>query len=168
MRRQRFFFGLLLSVLISNAFAYSPPDGFRGIKWGSPHTSLGPAKLAESDGKGSDYYVRDKEDLTIGDATVKQIAYGFYKDQLNFVLVQFTGSTNEDFLKRALTAKYGAPQRPNEFAEQYQWGVMSTVAIVLNYSKVTDKGSISYVERAITQQQQADKNARAKATNDKL
>jgi hypothetical protein len=136
-------------------------DGFRGIKWGDPPSMLGRSSVMATQGL-KEFRTRIGEKLAIGQAQIKDVYYVFYKSQFEGVLVHFSGYTNYSAVLEATTAKYGQPSQPNEFMKRYFWGIGNPDGRVsLDYSEVTNQGTLLVQSRRIYDQDQADSKADA-------
>jgi len=106
---------LLLSVAIgSSAFAEgkegftpgSEPDGFRGVKWGTPISELKDFEYQGTLRDGRKAYARVGDNMRIGDAQLRRVVYFFENDVLSSVTVATKpGYCGE--LKEAVVAWFG-------------------------------------------------------------
>ena len=145
-------FLLLISVYVAiPAFAFqNEPDGFRGIKWGTNISELNDMLVAES-GKDTVYYIRKNDTLKIGNADIDQISYGFYKNRLFVVLVEYNGYLNFTKLKAILIDQYGKPEQPNRLMEKYFWSG-GTVDIFFDYNEMSKNGNFYCAFRPIQEE----------------
>jgi hypothetical protein len=158
---------VLLLVGIAPAVAFDPPQGFGGIKWGSPIVELGDQfTLVDERGDGT-FYARKDDRLKIGDAEVTGIIYGFYKHRFYYVSVRFSRPTDFRAIKDNLFEAYGPGERPRQDMEQYFWD-SAEVFIMLGYSEVSQRGRLVYFYNPIAEQQTADEKARAKEEREDL
>jgi hypothetical protein len=155
-----------LATGVGNAWSFSPPDGLRGHKWGSPPSELADSVIDEDDGDMKCYQRKD-DDLTVGDAKLNKVAYCYYKERLYFCVMEFNGSVNFAGLKSTLVQKYGAPERPNRFMEEYQW-LSPAVFIDADYHSIDDKGRITFTYVPISNEHQRDRAEKAKQGADKM
>ena len=81
-------------------------NGFRSARFGTPLTAFSNLKLIETR-NGFDCFERPEDDLTIGDATLSQIRYCFYRDRLASVVLSAQGVEATQQLLRAMRASYG-------------------------------------------------------------
>ena len=153
--------GTLLFLLIISAYVAIPasafknePDGFRGIKWGTNISELNDLLVAES-GKDAVYCIRKNDTMKMGDASIDHIFYGFYKNRLFVVLVEYNGHLNFTKLKAILVDQYGKPEQPNQLMEKYFWSG-ETVDIFFDYNEKSKNGNVYYAFRPI-QQERANK-----------
>ena len=86
----------------------SEPDGFKGIKWGAPRSSIQGLKFVNSIFS-VDYYEREGDKLSIGRAKIKSISYLFWEDKLTGVVIDISGLSNYKFVMSTLIEKYGNP-----------------------------------------------------------
>ena len=149
--------GILAALSIISVCAAIPgftfqnePDGFRGIKWGTNISELNDMQLMESV-KDSEYYIRKSDTRKIGDADINEVSYGFYKNRLYVVLVEYNGFLNFMKLKADLFDQYGKPEQPNQLMEKYFWTGVK-VDIYFEYDEISKKGCIYYAFRPIQEE----------------
>lgn len=158
-------FGLVLLFVAAAAIAqFVAPTEFRGVAFGSSLKALGSATIVENDGDFKCYY-RKGDSMSIGDASLKSIEYCYYKDQLEDVMINYSGFTNYSTIKNVLTQKYGEPAQPNEFLKNFWWGLGQVVAIKLEYSDVTQEGGLYYRYGPVSKKHNADDKAKNKAAS---
>ncbi|WP_151087351.1 hypothetical protein [Hymenobacter baengnokdamensis] len=141
-------------------------NGFRTLHFGDDISQMPTAKLVEARGD-SKYYERTDENLKIGEADLKSINYGFYKDKLYFIIIKTESLSNSRALKAALEAQYGRGYRSNQYIEEYFWlGKVMT----MSYSENSLDGSakVTMSSEAITAQKAKDKEASAKKAGSDL
>jgi len=146
---------LVTQVFATAAHAYDPPETFRGHKWGTGVEDFPGAKLDEESGERK-FYVLPQEKLSIGDARLTNIGYGFYR---------FDGSENHSKINETLRQTYGKPSRPNQFLENYIWSSDTPpekVRIVLSYNDISDKGIIGFSYKPIKNEEEQDKKEAAR------
>jgi hypothetical protein len=97
------FFLLVASFLFSDSvFAFqNEPENFREIKWGTNIKELSEMGFFQEDGKFK-IYKRKNDKMNIGDADIKMLSYGFYKDRFFSVTIQFDSFSNFSKLKNIL------------------------------------------------------------------
>jgi len=103
----------LFFVLLSSTplFAFqNEPDGFRGIKWGSETEKQKDLQHLVRDRNDVKAYQRTNEKLKIGDVTIKEINYFFYKNKFYKSVVYYT-DTDSSELERNLSSVYGSGKR---------------------------------------------------------
>jgi len=94
----------------------SEPDGFAGIKWGTPFAEVKPDLVesksisdpAEPNVKIKVYYTRKGDPLRLGEAQLDKIEYVFWRGKFAEARINATGPENFDRLKKFLFEKYGA------------------------------------------------------------
>ena len=160
---------LLLSVfflLPLLAFAFeNEPDGFRGIKWGTDLNEMWEMTLIKYNGA-EQIYIRERDELSIGGATLKELKYMAYKHKLLGVWIAFDGYMNFTKLKDTLSQEYGNPQKPNTYTDEYYW-FGANVLIGLRYDKIAKKGNINYFYKPIFERRKRDiKNEAKKGATD--
>lgn len=123
---------ILLSLLCVAIFALpvfaahkNEPAGFRGIPWyASPKDESGADKWGLSELSRDiimTTYVREKEQLTLGAATIESVHYLFL-DEVGLVMVDvlIKGKINFNHIRKACTANWGEPAVDDKFAV-WQW-----------------------------------------------
>lgn len=128
----------MLVLLAGSAAAYeSLPDGFRGLQWGTNIATVKQSMVLIEDGDDTKYYSKMEDKLSIGEAKVSKIVYGFYKGQLYSGFINFVGYSNYSTLKLILFEKYGPGYQANQFMENYSWGLLAPITINLKPESVT-------------------------------
>lgn len=137
---------LLLLTLPLASQAFQAPDDFRGMRWGTP--------LAEQRGLAAlddavpiRYYQRANEPLILDGAALKNLFYGFYRDQFYSVLITFEGRANFDKARGHLLAAHGKADRSK--GDTLQWGATNDFFIHLKYSDAARQGYAFYVNRKL-------------------
>lgn len=121
----------------------NPYDGFRGLIWGS---ALGARKdlVAIPSDDALTYYKRPDEKMTIGQAKIRELTYVAYKGQMCAVAIRTEGESSFSALKRAIEARFGRGEQPNEFISKWSWlGATSgrdQVIMTLELNEITDAG----------------------------
>jgi hypothetical protein len=114
------------------------PDGFRGIKWGTPISTLEDMH-AVWDGGDRKYYERRGDSLEIAGAKVRRIIYTFWQGQFSDVkidiLKDYTNPQNEftnfKILREVCFDRFGGRRKALLGAEEYSWfGTKSWVKLV--------------------------------------
>lgn len=119
----------LLGVFFTTSPVYpgeSEPSGFRGISWGtdiSSHAEKMSLAFTDKENGGIDYYVREGDQLKVGEASVTGIYYGFLGGKLCKVKIETRGSKNFSALKEEFIDKYGEGVRirGSLCKEKYYW-----------------------------------------------
>jgi hypothetical protein len=133
---------------------------FRGLKWGINIVDV-PGMVLVEDHPDSKYYQRKSDKLIIGEAKLVSITYNFYKGRFGYVRIEAKGFSNWISLRDAVFATYGKGRQPNQFMEEWYWDV-EDVWILLRYSEITEKVSLSISYRPIDNEKEADKDKKAK------
>ncbi len=115
----------------------SEPDGFDGIKWGTPLSevksdmaeSRSISDPAEPNVKIKIYYTKRGDPLKLGDAQLDKIEYVFWRGKFAEARINATGPENFDRLKKFLFEKYGTV---NKSQGAYFWDG-SVTQIFLKY-----------------------------------
>lgn len=141
---------------------YESPVGFRGVQWGTNIATVKQEMVLKEDDGDLKFYSRKKDKLSIGDAKISEIVYGFYKGQLYHVRVVFGGFANFSALKLTLFEKYGTVRPDNQFMEIYSWGTYSPVLTTLQYSEISNKGSFTHTQNKIAEQKAKDDKSKGR------
>jgi hypothetical protein len=137
--------GLLLIFMGSFAFTHpedfnpgTEPDGFRGIKWGTPISTLEDMH-AVWDGGDRKYYERKDDSLEIAGAKLHRIIYTFWQGQFSEVkidiLKDYTNPQDKfahfKILREVCFERFGARRKVLVGSEEYSWfGTASWVKLV--------------------------------------
>ena len=143
------------------------PEGFRGIKWG---THIDKCKDLYFLGVSDVWtrYQRNNENLKIGEATVQQIEYYFYKNRFHSARVRFFGEQNLLDLRKTLSQAYGKGiTHVRGYAVEYQWHG-SKVDINIEYDNISKKGSLVYTYLPISAEVAEDRKKQAIEGKDAL
>lgn len=146
---KRLLSNLLLLLLLAfplSTLAFQAPEDFRGIRWGSAVTGVKDL-AALDDAVPIRYYQRANEPLTLGDAALKKLFYGYYRDRFYSVLMVFEGRANFDKARDHLVATYGPASRSK--GNTQQWGATDEFFIHLKYSDAAQQGYAFYVNRKL-------------------
>lgn len=134
---------VLLAFIGTSVYAFqNEPDNFRGIKWGTNIDTLSDMKLIE-DGGDEKFYNRKNEKMKMGEATLDDVIYVFYKGKFSGVMIEFNSKLNFEKTKNTFFYVYGNAEQPNQFLEEYLW-VGDDVFIGLTYTEIEKKGSAAY------------------------
>jgi len=116
------------AVLVSSVvFAFeNEPDGFRGIKWGTPFATNASemTNVAKVHG-GHTVYHRKRDKMQIGGAELNSIGYGYFEGRFYTALIK-TDVVQKRALKMAFTSQFGKPEQKNEYIEKYHWAGKKT------------------------------------------
>jgi hypothetical protein len=137
--------GLLLICMGGLAFThpedFSPgaePDGFRGIKWGTPISTLEDMH-AVWDGGDRKFYERKDDSLEIAGAKLHRIIYTFWKGEFSEVKIDILkdySNPQDEFshfkiLREVCFERFGARRKILFGSEEYSWfGTASWVKLV--------------------------------------
>ena len=118
------------------------PTVFRGIVWGAHTDELsGMTKVHTRDSL--DYYVKANEEMTIGDARIKGVAYVFYKNKFCGAVIDFKSPLNFGIIKETLFELHGKGSQPRKYKEHYGWSGKN-ITLTLQYDDITQKGQVKY------------------------
>ena len=119
------------------------PEGFRGIKWGT-HIEKTKDLYFAGPSQTWNVYRRNNENLKMGEATVREIEYYFYKQRFYSVRVRFFGEQNLLNVRKMLSDAYGRGiQHPKAYSVEYQWRG-SKVDIHIEYDNISKQGALVY------------------------
>ena len=115
----------------------SEPDGFAGIKWGTPFSEVKSDMVesrsisdpAEPNVKIKIHYTQKGDPLKLGEAQLDKIEYVFWRGKFAEARINATGPENFDRLKKFLFEKYGTV---NQSQGGYFWDG-SVTQIFLKY-----------------------------------
>jgi hypothetical protein len=141
LRSSIFILVLILTQPASGSFQ-NEPDDFRGIKWGKESYELQGFTKVSTQGS-LDYYTKNNEEMTIGDARLEMVIYVFYENKFCGAVLNFKSPPNFKILKTMLFDRYGKGRQPNKYAEQYRWSGKKVI-VTLEYDDITQKGKIKY------------------------
>lgn len=152
------FFGCY-AVLIESVFAQgfksgTEPTNFRGVNWGEHIDSLSEMRFVAEE-SGIKFYIRENDELMIGDAILSFILYGFYKDRFCSISISFKERANFEQIKKTLFITYGEGEKPDEFNEEFKWWG-GTVFIILKYNETIKEGQILWYYRPIWEERESD------------
>ena len=144
---------ILVLVLAQPARAFqNEPDDCRGIKWGTVCDGLkGFTKVSTQ--SSLDYYTKEDEEMTIGDARLEMVVYVFYEKKFCGAQLNFKSSPNFQIIKTTLFDWYGKGRQPNRYKDQYSWSG-TNVTITLEYDDITQKGKVIYYYMPIYEKKQ--------------
>lgn len=114
-------------------------DGFRGWRWGTPLEEFKRGREVvqlHTSPDGTAQYTIKGDNLSIGGATLSDIHYFFWNDELISVAINADGLTNFYALKEASFQKFGRGLMPNQYIEEYLFpDRLSNIS--LKYNKIT-------------------------------
>jgi hypothetical protein len=159
-----FFIISALILLICGIAGVQSAETFRGIPWGTDKKEL--PDLVEGPKKGEAEAFTRSEQRKVGDISVENIYYLFYKGRLGAAMITFQGSSNFSSLLDALSQKYGPSKTTDLVQKEYTWD-LEDLTIFFEYSAAKNKGSINYFFKPLVQQREEDRTkARKKALED--
>jgi hypothetical protein len=139
-------------------------ETFRGIPWGTDKKEL--ANLVEGPKQGEVEVFTRAEQKKVGDITVGNIYYLFYKGKFGAAKIFFQGASNFSDLKDTLSQKYGSSKTADPLREEYTWD-FEDLTIFFEYSTAKNEGCINYFFKPIVQQREEDLvKAKKKALED--
>jgi len=102
--------GLILTfvfVVAQPARAFeNEPDDWRGIEWGTNYDELKGFTKVTTQSR-LDYYSKEDEEMTIGDAPLERVVYVFYHKKFCGAVLNFKSSPNFQIVKTTLSDWYG-------------------------------------------------------------
>ena len=145
------FLTVLVFLLPQSGWTIEAPNGFRGITWGTPLSKLTGMIVADDSGQVK-YYRRSGDSLSLGEAELKRISYGFYRDKFYSVLIEFEGKENFEKAKTHLLATYGETAKIGSTGTSYRWRTANGTSINLKYSEIARQGHVFLFSRIIAEQ----------------
>lgn len=163
------FLVIFLLVWSIPAFAEMPhnypnePDGFRGIKWGDniKHVKGMELDTVSKDDKDTVLYKRSEDSLIMGDAKLRLILYGAWRDKFNGVIITFGDRANWDKLKAVLFERFGPGSNQNYMQDSFERFGDKTV-ITIEYNDVSGEGTLIFRSKKIAVESEAYIKKRAK------
>ena len=160
---------LLLLIILSSFVVHAQnlktlddKNGFREYKFGMGHQDIPNLKLVSEDTvTHTSFYEKTDEKLTIGDATVESIGYGFYNDRLYNVLIKTKGLLNSRAVLSVMEGLYGKGEQSNQFIEKYFW-LGGVVNAFYSQNSITNDAQIYFGSLPIVEERKKDAEARAK------
>ena len=142
------FLTMLVFLLPQPGWTVEVPNGFRGIAWGTPLSKLTGMVVADDSGQVK-YYRRTGDPLSLGEAELKRVSYGFYRDKFYSVLIEFEGKANFEKTRTHLLATYGEATRIGSAGTSYMWGTADGASISLKYSETPQQGYVFFFNRIV-------------------
>jgi len=138
----------------------SEPDGFAGIKWGTPFSevksdmaeSRSISDPAEPNVKIKIYYTKKEDRLELGEAKLDKIEYVFWRGKFAEARISATGPGNFDRLSRFLSERYGTV---NKSQGAYFWDG-SITQIFLKYDEAAKPFLLTIASTTIASQEVKD------------
>jgi len=116
----------------------SEPDGFAGIKWGTPFSEVKSDMVelnsisdpSEPDVKIKISYARQRDALKLEEVQLDKMEYVFWRGKFAEARITAAGPENFDALRKFLFEKYGTV---NKFQGAYSWdGTVTQIALRYN------------------------------------
>jgi hypothetical protein len=142
---------LLVFSFLQPGWAAEAPNGFGGITWGTPLSRLTGMTVADDSGQVK-YYRRANDPLSLGDAALKRLSYGFYQGKFYSVLIEFEGRANFEKIKTHLLKTHGEAARIGGEGTNYMWRTADGASVSLKYSEVAQQGYVFYFHRMTSEQ----------------
>ena len=139
---------VLVFLLPQPGWTVEVPNGFRGIAWGTPLSKLTGMVVADDSGQVK-YYRRTGDPLSLGEAELKRVSYGFYRDMFYSVLIEFEGKANFEKTRTHLLATYGETAGMGSTGTSYMWGTADGASISLKYSETPQQGYVFFFNRIV-------------------
>ena len=104
------------------------PDGYNGIKYGTDISTLKNMQYEKVDPNKSNVtvYAREGDVLTLGNASLKSIEYGFFGGRFLTVIIKVADLFNYIVLKESVFEKFGQGIEFDQFSERYYWDGSTT------------------------------------------
>ena len=151
--------GFVVFALPWNLYAFNnEPNSFRGIEWSTHISKLANMERIEVEVEENDglvLYERNNDKMSIGNAGLNRIFYGFYKKRFYFVYIPFRSASSFNGVKSALFQLYGEGYRPNSYMDKYYW-FGSSVNVSLKYSDISEEGHLAYYYTPIAEEMAQD------------
>jgi hypothetical protein len=133
---------------------------FRGMKWGSSIRDYKDMVLVE-DGEVK-YYSKRNDNLTINESKLDKILYDFFSDKLMSIIIKFTGYGTFSNIHKAFKENYGTEYKPNQYMEKYRYCLQCESSASIEYSSITNKGTIYYMNSKISKEWDEYRNEKAR------
>ncbi len=150
----------------------SPWDGFRGLKWGQQLDQCKGMGLWLSDkdspllSKSDSRLYHRGEQMSIGNAKLTRVLYGFYRGKFYRYVVITSGYSNFTALKLAVEARYGRGKQENETIDEWRWtGNTSSgqmIVMTLEYNEFDEEALWYALHVPTLQQERRDEEEAAK------
>ena len=150
--RQLGVFGLCMAAVLVCTFygcgspAAGEPDGFRGIKWGTPASSVSGLNQIADDGNLL-LYEKSDDQLQMGEVRLDQIIYGFYKSRFYMGMIYFP-SVGFKRIEEMMTRQLGQPVKPDNTPSKLVWD-SDNVSVLLTLGEKSDQGRLVYLYKPI-------------------
>lgn len=134
---------------------------FRNMLWNSNIKEYNGMVLVE-DNKYNRYYSRPTDQLSINDAALSNISYGFYQGRLSSVIIRFKGYTNYTKIVDAMNQKFSNGYQDNQYLKSFYWGLSAPATAHLEYSDITKAGTLIFAYKPIAEEMRNDSIDEAK------
>ena len=145
-------FGLILTLSVNTGYTQKAPEGFAGMKWGTPYSEFKKKDLIlERTINRFDHLTNvQAKNPRVGDIEVSWLIFEFYKDRFVQVLITSYQECRNIF-RKILLEKYGKPTERRilrnpfnaEIGEELGWVVEQVqISLYLNYAEET--GTLQY------------------------
>ncbi|SPF48325.1 conserved exported hypothetical protein [Syntrophobacter sp. SbD1] len=144
---------LMFSLLGCGSPAASEPEAFRSIKWGVQAASISGLNQIADDGniilyeKGDDLGLAGKGQLKMGEVSLEQVIYGFYKGRFYMGMVYFP-AVGFKRIEEMLTKEIGSPAKPDDTPSKLIWD-STNVSVLLTLGENSDQGRLVYLYKPI-------------------
>jgi hypothetical protein len=156
----------LSQITSAQAQSVGPTEGFRDMRWGE-NLSAHPEMVLIGANTAMKFYTRTNEKMSIGDALMDDIWYGFCDGEFCCVEINFSGFRSFDEMKSVMVARHGTPKQPNLYVKSFYWLNDPKFTGILGYSEITKKGSVTLADQHRWDKSQAAGEARqAKGAKD--
>jgi hypothetical protein len=153
------------------------PTGFRGKDWGTNISEFTDMVFLKDYGNFPDnygdqkFYIKNNDNMKIGEADLDRVIYGFYKNRFYYVSIEFKGLRNFSSIKETLFQTYGVVDQP--IFEKTLWDTLygwngDKVEIMLVYTTSSQDGDLFYCYQPINEEMGRDKRLKAKSGADDL
>lgn len=97
-------------------------NGFRQVRFGEPIDAVSDLRLLSDRGAhGTEVYVRESEDLSLGEARLDGVTYGFWRGRLYFIALFTSGKANAEQALAELERAYGPGTPVSDEAPEFLW-----------------------------------------------
>ena len=137
------------------------PDGFRGIKWGTPVENLSHLELVEKAGD-FEVYAKTDDNLNLGETGLDKIVYMFYKGRFAGLVIEYESAVKYRIIDRALVEFYGPGQVQADPLKKHHWDGFD-VLIGHEFNRGTNKGRVIYAYKPVMEKSEEDLTRKARA-----
>lgn len=128
-------FALFICAGIARAAAAEgEPEGFAGLRWGTPMEGLQPMKYIGTDTAGIALYERPGDDHVYGGARVNSIEYGFKNGRLAMVTLKVNSLLHYLLMKEEAFRRYGEGEELAGRTDSYVWkGAATEISLISDF-----------------------------------